>query len=797
MAVTTIETIGVKPSGFLASWRYVNVNIDENGTISNSNVPGKPNVNLDFISEYRSNDRAYANDQLITEFCNFTTHTKYKVYAKDERPFAYVVGDLDVPECGYETPLPEPAVPYNPFGNPTYNAYKTFDFCDIDGVQCSVLIEKKDYDGEVVQVLVGGKSPVKLSYKNVQNKLDVFRPLECTITFINSDTLLLSEFYTEDERTFRVTVTKDSQVLFKGYLLPDSCSEPFAKINSPISIKCTDGLGSLKTVTYPFPVGSTFDLKQSFIDIICYCLAPLNINLDISTICNVYEISMKNSLNDDPLAQAFINPLRLSDDKGKILTCYEVIKSVCEAWGMSIVQTNGKWMFYRSNELSNAVIRQRNYNYKGLFLNAQQITVNRVASNRLSNDIVALSGSNTQIIGAYKRVEVLSLFGKVPSILYNGDFEGWDGFNFQFWTRYGGINISRIQRTVKNSVGQIIPIQNYALQFNKRRDIAKYLQHSPIPIQQGDKIKVTYRIGQTPINNSSVSPTFVTFSFIIKLGEYYLYNENGGNTYEWVKTISYVKNRVDNPNGDLNTYVFGFEIPEAPVTGSMIVQLYGFGDGLEEQSTGVYTYDLVGTIDDIAFTKTSQSKENDNIGILNITDNLRYYTNKPDRIEILFGDYKERLLADQPLDSLYAIFIDNAYSTYWQEYGLSGKVVSFGMALAKAHLRAYQKAYANFQGSLKLVDGSGNFNYLDVIKFITPDDDSFASKRFICLGADIDLKSNEITNVDLHEVFDTNVVSVDNTVDYYPNAPEAIFIQDAQYTKVNGIFTDEFTNDFN
>jgi len=797
MAVTTVETIGVKPTGFLASWRYVNIDVDENGVITNSDVPGKPSVNLDFISDYRSTDRIYNDGDLITSFCNFITHTRYNIYAQDERPFAYVSGDLNVPDCGYETPTPQPAVPYNPFGNPTYGAYKQFDFCDIDLVPVSVLIEKKDFDGEVTQIEVGDKSPVKLSYKEVENKLDAIRPLECTLSFINGDSFLLSEFYTEDERTFKITVTKNELVKFKGYLVPDSCSEPFARVNHAVSIKCTDALGSLKTVTYPFPIGATFDLKQSFINILCYCLAPLNLNLDISTICNVYDVAMLNSLNDDPLSQASINPLRLSDDKGKILTCYEVIKSVCEAWAMSVAQVNGKWVFYRSNELAPLVVRQRNYNYTGLFLNAQNIANNRVVGNSNSTDLIALATPNTEIEGAFKRVEVLSLYGNVPSILYNGDFEGWNGFNFQFWTRYGGIDISRIQRTVKNSVGAIIPIQNYALQFNKRNNIAKYLEHTPIPIQQGDKIKVTYRIGQTPTNNTSAVPTFVTFKMIIKLGEYYLFNRNGGNTYEWVKSLTYVINRVDNPTGDLNTYVFGFEIPEAPIQGAMIVQLYGFGDGLEASTTGVYTYDLVGTIDDIAFTKTSQSKENDSTGILNITDNLRLFTNKPDRKEILFGDYKERVLANQPLDSLYAIFVGGGYSTAWQEFGVSGQPVAFGMATAKAHLRAYQIPFVKWDGSIRIAKNGNDFNYMDVLTFNAPDDETFSGKRFICLGCDIDLKYNEISNAKLLEVFDNNMVSVDNTVDFYPNAPDPIFIQDTNYVKVTGIFTDEFTQEFN
>lgn len=791
-----IETIKVKPTGFLASWRYVNVEITDNGIISNSDVADKPTVNLEKISDYRSNNRAYANGALITTFCNFITFTRFNMYAMDDRPFAYVETNLNDTTCGYLTPLPEPAVPENPFGTPIYGPYKTFDYCNDNGENVNVTISKKKYTGSVSVIKTGDGTPVKLSYKPVDNKSDVIRPLECVLSFIN-DGLLLSEFYTEDERTFLVEVKVVSLTVFKGYVIPDSCSEPFANANYPVSIKCTDGIGSLKSVTYPTPSGPTFDLKQSFIDILAYCLAPLNTNLPISTICNLYEVSMPNGLNDDPLSLSAINPLRLTDDKGKTLTCYEALKSVCEAWGMWVSQVNGKWMFVRYNEPSKLVVRQRNYNFKALFLSAENIENDRSVANSNSVDYIALSGGEKQIEGGYKRVSVLSSFGKVPSILYNGDFEAWNGFNFTFWTRYGGIDISRIQRTVTNTQGADIPIQNYALQFNQRANPGKWIEQDRSKVNQGDKIRVSYRVSNIPYDPLLIAVGVgYKFKLRIKVGEYYLFNRDGSNTYEWTKSLSYVINEISNISGNLNTFTFGFDIPETPVTGNMIIQLYGFDttyDYIEPYVPGINPI----SVDDITFTKTSQSGDNDVLGILNFTDNLRYYTNNPDRIEILFGDLFFRKLATQELDNLYAIYIGDKNSTAWVEYGVSGAPVAFGMALAKSIMRAYQIASVNWNGELKLSKDASPFNYLDVLKFNTPSEPTFSDKTFTFLGVDIDLKTNRLYNVKMAEVFDVAMVSVDNTVPYYPNSPDPIFIQDANYIKVLGIFTSEFTQEFN
>ena len=792
-----VETFGVKPTGFLAAWRYVNVNVSDTGAVTNTNVPGKPNVNLDRVSDYRSNNRAYNNGQLITTFCNLSTFTRYNVYAQDERPFAYVTTGLNDPTCGYETPLPEPAVPYNPFGQPNYGGYKTFAYCDRWGRSVNVLIEKKEYTGSVSVLEVGGQEPVIISDKQVDNKFDPIRIKECTLSFLSTENFQLSEFFENDERTFRVTVTFDGIVDFKGYVTPDSCSEPFAPPNYIVSIKCTDGIGSLKTMSYPFPIGASFNLRQNFIDVLTYCLAPINLNIDLVTICNLYETSMPTSLNDDPLALVTFNPLRLADDTGKILTSYEVLVAVCTAWGAYIVQTNGKWVFARANELSKLVVRQRTYNYTGLFLGAENIENDRSIGNVFNDDMIATSGANLENQDAYKRVSVLSDFGKVPSILYNGDFEAWNGFNWTYWTKYGGIDVSREQRTIVNSTGATTLIQNYALKFNKRNADGKYLEHSPIPVQVGDTIKYSFRVGKTPNNTLSSSPFYTTFWMRIKVGEWYLYNANGGNTYTWVKSLATVILRVDNPDGDLNTFTVGFQIPECPTTGQMIVQLYGFGDGLEAGATGTYTNDLVGLIDDIKLTKSSQSSENDIVGMLSICDNVRLCRQKPPQIDILWGDYFYRPLATQELDNLYTLFIGTNYTKGWYEYGVANAPLAFGLCLAKSIIRAYQQPFYIWTGDIQLSEDDRPLSYMDVMSFIVPDNPKFSAKRFAYLGGDFNLKSNIIKNAKLAEIFDNTAVTVDNTVPYYPNMPDPLFVQDTNYVKVNGIFTDEFTQEFN
>ena len=450
-------------------------------------------------------------------------------------------------------------------------------------------------------------------------------------------------------------------------------------------------------------------------------------------------------------------------------------------------------------------------------------------------DVIALSGAEIQIQNAYKRVKVLSTFGKAPSVIANGDFEVYDGQNWEFWVKYGGINVSRIQRSVTNTNGAQVLVKNYALLFNEAAKQSRYLQHTDIPIQTGDTVRMSYRASQTigtsitqgfrsdsAVNgldgrqNFNVPATY-RISYIskirIKIGNYYLYNADYGNGYEWVNQVATVSHYIDNPQGDLSNYVVNFNIPEAPITGAMVIQLYGFQKiqtiSSEEfkptpyvtfspffQAIDLPSYDPI-AIDEVTANKTSQSGDNDITGILNISDNLRFFSQIPDTFDLLFGDYFYRRLATEPLDNLYAIKYNDQYTTGWYEYlGGSAKTAPFGLGLAKFILTGFQKPFRKWVGNLLLEKTARPFSYLDVFSFYVPNSPSFNRKQFVVLGGDINQKDRQFENVSLVEIFDKEVKSNDVSVPAYDDMPDPVFVQDPNAVTNNGIFTSEFTQEF-
>jgi len=443
-------------------------------------------------------------------------------------------------------------------------------------------------------------------------------------------------------------------------------------------------------------------------------------------------------------------------------------------------------------------------------------------------EIIALSGAEMPIQDAYKRVEVLTKFGNVPSLLYNGDFELFDGQNFNFWTRFGGLNFSRVPRTVTNAKGELVPLDNYAIQLNERANAGKYYQSAPIPIQVGDKISVKYRVGKTDtgvtttVDDGGYSGGYTVTQTVgtmyvckirIKVGNYYLRNVDYGTSYEWVTSLSTVSNLIENSKGDANTFSFNFSAPECPVSGLMSLQIYGFtkvnydkavssgGNALNRPELMIT--ELPGYIpiimDDISVSKTSAVADSDVTGILSSSTNLGFYTEKPDRIEIPFGDYAQRTAADTPLNSLYAIRYNGVYTSGWYEYGTTAAPVPFSLALAKSILRAYQKAFRFWLGDLKLRTGASGVSYLNTFSFEVPGQSlSFNQKVFGIMGGDIDLKYNTFSNGKLTELFDRAGKSVDLTTPEYPGSEQSEIIQDptVDLNPKYGIFTEEFTQEF-
>lgn len=822
MAGIILDEFAVKPSGIFAKWRYRRVIMDtDTKIISSICVIGKECANLPNISDYDKVSRRFKNGDQITQFCDFNTFERVTVFAQNSEPFAYRTIESNVTACGFLGPIVGPAIPPNPFGTVAYGLYKTYDFCDKTGVYAyDILIYKKDFSGASTRIPTGGSTPVVMSYKrDSDHKFSPIVGCQVSLTFQASASFDISEFYTDDERQFKVVINRNGVSYFSGYIVPDIARESFKSYPYDVTVTITDGLALLKKQSYPLPVQSSVVSQQRFIDILAFCFSQTGLTLDIVTVCNLYEQKMSNGPDDDPLVQGKVNPLRLADDKGNISDTYNALTEICKLFGAFVCQVNGAWHFVRTSELTGLPIRTRKYNYTALFLLSTQLAPYRNISHD-AGDVKQINVNAVKYRGAaYKYVNTLMKYGFVPAVVLNGDFEQWDGNNFSFWTAIGGLNFSRVQKSVIGSSGQPFLIDNYALQFNAEFDPYKNMKAKSFTVNTGDQISFTLNFGATvPYNHA--------FIFRMRIGEYWLKNvgsrliasEQLNSTfsitetgkYEWVKTglatCSFV---VEFGKKDINFYQIQLEIPALPTFGELEISICGARQFLTTATSnnGVVTESLVSSnqpfspvqVDNISVGVTKSPSENTPDGVLYKSLQSKNYTSSYET-EIAFGDYSENIRAERgsvynPMKNfLHPIFTsDNSYSTLWYEYGAATEKLAIGAMLSKTILKAYQRTLVMLDVDLLGFD----VNMLTVFSVC-----SITGKRFMMIKGDFDLKNNQFKNVTLGEVFELPVQSQDNSVINMPalkymSIPQDPTGVDVDLTTNNDrIFYPQFENEF-
>ena len=241
-----------------------------------------------------------------------------------------------------------------------------------------------------------GTGGVKIKYGSEGSKM--FAPLKpSTLTIDMMVTDLDAATYIKNLKTlrqerdvyvglYRETVSGTNDPIYGpmwgGYLLMDLSSDPDEALPYNIKLKCIDGLASLKHYDFiPDTLDQTpeglYDLDETyisnsnpnhrnFIDLISICLSKSGffsttqgstLNPQFRTAVNWYNGEMPNTTLD-PLAntrckpQVFYETETQSNDtiKYKAMNCYDVLVSICKAWGMRCFLWKNTWFFIQINQ---------------------------------------------------------------------------------------------------------------------------------------------------------------------------------------------------------------------------------------------------------------------------------------------------------------------------------------------------------------------------------------------------------------------------------------------------------------
>lgn len=204
-------------------------------------------------------------------------------------------------------------------------------YCNKDGVEARVDIQK-GLASPVIDV-EGTERPFILSYNNDNgDKSGMFLSSSADIEIYETPEFNIDNLKTSNETELAVTHYINNVITWQGFIIPDFFSIE-VRNNPVITMTASDRLGTLKNVTLS-DLPSMISLRELAI----LCLNKTGLELPLRTMA---DFSNGTGVND--FFNSKILTQRLSDTKGRSISCYDILSSILTASNSFLVQRSGAW----------------------------------------------------------------------------------------------------------------------------------------------------------------------------------------------------------------------------------------------------------------------------------------------------------------------------------------------------------------------------------------------------------------------------------------------------------------------
>lgn len=247
-------------------------------------------------------------------------------------------------------------------------------FCDPYDNTYRISIQKINYVGSTIE-LEGEPSPILIKYDNGDD--NKFKPIIQSSAIIQlalgtGNGVDFNEFWDANEKTFKIVYTKNSNIIWAGFIVPDGFSYELKGGVYYAAINAHDGLETLEGLLFKDPntngIYGLTDLTYNngfefpFILIATEILRKLELDIDTWTLVDVYEKHMtdydSDSRDSDPLAISYVNTktyineskrndIPYFEDVGEVWNCNKVLENMLNIWGCKLYQEDGVWKIKR------------------------------------------------------------------------------------------------------------------------------------------------------------------------------------------------------------------------------------------------------------------------------------------------------------------------------------------------------------------------------------------------------------------------------------------------------------------
>jgi len=604
------------------------------------------------------------------------------------------------------------------------------EFCDKNGDTVKIDFQKHVTYGSddpiVINVeLVGeNEDPVVISYKD-QGDLKSY-PIngsEATFKIVSDENFDLAQMYTEDERAWRVVISEAWN--WVGYVIPDSCSEPFQAKPYPVTITATDALGTLKYLPFQNDDGTKIRGMKSDQEVLCLALSKTGLDLNIIIAVNTTETNMyfaPLTFERSPLTRTYINTMAFIKEDGTAESCYEVIRSIVERWSSRLHQWDGRWQMVNYEELSTGTIQAMEYRSNGDFIDLFYLGESITAGKQFIRDVQPAQGE-ININKALLLSESYYRFGYISNDLNNGDFNIWSTNPTGYpdgWVPMNGITGSTGIRMNNGT-----PTTDYYLIIDAGDDDGYFLNDTPVQIRANDLATISFDFFAPTAYNGLFGDRFVFVLVHDITNDRYFVSGKG-----WTSDYGALYAKYNANEFEANQFTFNYTL--AAQDSDFQIQI------------GLYNLKAVGTnytinVNNVAIQPgIAESAFKPPVGIFNKQTQYAKQTYTKDPILLLHGDEPLETQRTSGIQILGAS--DTFYrSLQWSRVTVPGEDESLLHIVANSELRAHQRPYriltANFVNSYLVGLGINTLLQVDLIPDIS----------FIFISGEFSLKTGNHT----------------------------------------------------
>ena len=360
-------------------------------------------------------------------------------------------------------------------------------------------------DATTTQPIEGTESPFILTYNNDKpNKSGYFRSSSADINIYETPAFNIDTLKTSNETDIKVEWYIDDVLTWSGFVIPDFFSRQIG-VPATVNMTASDRLGTLKGVTLS-GLSETVTLRS----LATQCLQNTGLSLPLNTYAAFTSVDADENIFDSKVYSQ-----RLNDNKGRSISCYDVLESILVLTNSILIQRFGEWYIYNKIQLESGV---------GL----PEITFDEVSR-----------GAIRSIQPVASSVGVYNEFGGGRIYPPNYSFE--DGLDN--WTAINGFAVSTDNKHIigflKDGAGVYRPYYDlvtsgrYFVNENEY-DETKYLRSDSVQIpfkKQAEvevNVDINYMIPDMPAFTAPNTPTFFYYAIIVNKGaDYFSVNDAG------------------------------------------------------------------------------------------------------------------------------------------------------------------------------------------------------------------------------------------------------------------------------